>query len=127
MSVLYEEPADKSQYLSLQAEGQMIWIDYESWFDPYQIYSEDSIEQLPPELREFILKWRKNAQKAKETFVPVCPEKHAGTQFTYQDIFYEIPGMPEISNELYASLSPDMERELKQMGCRYVAYTGSID
>lgn len=127
MEVLYTEPEDGSQYIVLTENGQTVWMDYDAWFNPVPIYSDDSIEALVPELREFILRWRENAQKAKETFMHACPEKNAGTRFVYQDKSYEIPGMPGIDNELYASLSPDMEKELKQMGCRWVAYTGSID
>ncbi|MCM1092091.1 MAG: hypothetical protein NC092_13450 [Butyrivibrio sp.] len=128
MSVLYTEPQDKSQYVPLEAaDRSILWIDWESWLEPYEIYSEESIEALGPELREFVLKWRENARLAKETFVPVCPEKNAGTRFAYKDTFYEIPGMPDISNELYAKLSMDMEMELRQMGCKYVSYTGTVD
>lgn len=129
MSVLYTKPTDDKDYISvsLKEEGVTIWIDLESWFNPYLIYSEESIEQLVPELKEFILRWRENAEKAKETFVPSCPEKNAGTQFVYQDKFYKIPGMPGISSELYAKVSLDMERELEQMGSLWVTYTGSID
>ncbi|MDE7268872.1 MAG: hypothetical protein K2N81_00180 [Acetatifactor sp.] len=127
MSVLYTEPKDEKDYISIQEEGQTIWMDIETWFNPYIIYSEDSIEKLVPELREFILRWRENAEKAKETFVPSCPEKNAGTKFIYKDNFYKIPGMPGIDHELYAYLALDMERELKQMGCKWITYTGSID
>lgn len=128
MAVFYTEPENASEYIVIRGEGQAsIWMDYESWFNPCKIYSEASIEALAPELKEFILRWRGNAQKAKETFVPVCPEKYAGHKFVYKGQCYEIPGMPGISNELYAWLSFDMEKELKQMGCRWVSYTGSID
>lgn len=77
MSILYTKPTDDKDYISvsLKEEGVTIWIDIESWFDPYLIYSEESIENLVPELKEFILRWRENAEKAKETFVPSCPEK----------------------------------------------------
>lgn len=128
MAVLYTEPEDKSGYISLQTNEQTkIWLDYDSWLQPYEIYNEASIEALVPELQEFILRWREKAKKAKETFVPACPEKYAGTKFVYKDKCYEIPGMPGIDNELYARLSSDIERELKQMGCKWTAYTGSID
>lgn len=128
MEVLYTEPEDSSQYIAIKDNGQtVVWMDYDAWFNPIPIYSEASIEALVPELREFILRWRENAQKAKETYVHVCPEKNAGTQFVYKDKCYKIPGMPGIDNELYARLSLDMEKELKQMGCKWVTYTGSID
>lgn len=128
MAVFYQRPEDADGYFRVVSNGQIeIWMDYETWLNPCKIYSDESIEALTPELREFILRWREKAQKAKEGFVPVCPEKSAGTRFVYQDQFYEIPGMPEIENELYAKLSMDIERELKQMGCAWAEYTGMID
>lgn len=45
MSVLYTEPKDEKDYISIQEEGQTIWMDIETWFNPYIIYSEDSIEK----------------------------------------------------------------------------------
>ncbi len=128
MKVLYTEPEDSSEYIALRQGGEtVVWMDYDAWFNPIPIYSEASIEALVPELREFILRWRKKALEEKETFVPYCPEKHAGTKFVYGDKSYEIPGMPGISNELYAHLSTDIEKELQQMGCKWTTYTGSID
>lgn len=128
MAVLYQQPDDRKGYFRLTSNGQTeIWMDYETWLNPCQIYSDESIEALTPELREFILRWREKAQKEKESFVSVCPEKDAGTRFVYQDGFYEIPGMPGIENELYAKLSVEMEKELKQMGCAWTEYTGCID
>ncbi|MCM1326476.1 MAG: hypothetical protein NC094_03755 [Bacteroidales bacterium] len=128
MPVLYTEPQDKSQYAQLgTTDGGFLWLDLESWFHPYIIYSQESIDALAPELKEFILRWREIARKAKETFEPYCPEKYAGNRFIYKDTFYKIPGMPGISNELYAHVSTGMEEELKQMGCPFVDYTGSID
>lgn len=128
MPIFHTEPEDKSHYACLRAaNGGFVWLDLESWFDPYRIYSQESIDALPPELKEFVLRWRENALKAKETFEPYCPEKGAGTRFIYKDKFYEIPGMPGISNELYAHVSTDMEKELIRMGCDFVDYTGSID
>lgn len=141
MPVLYTDPENESQYIPLRTwvksedgkpePGQwetVAWVDHETWFNPYKIYSEESIEALEPELKEFILRWREKAQQEKETFVPPdYREKFAGNRFTYKDMLYEIPGMPGISSDLYAKLSVDMEKELKQMGCRWVDYTGSID
>lgn len=141
MPVLYTKPEDESQYIPLRMwvksepgqpnPGQWeirAWVDHETWFNPYKIYSEESIEALVPELKEFILRWREKAQQEKETFVPPdYREKFAGNLFAYKDMLYEIPGMPGISNDLYAKLSADMEEELKQMGCRWVSYTGSMD
>ncbi|MDE6687692.1 MAG: hypothetical protein K2J95_06005 [Lachnospiraceae bacterium] len=128
MAVLYKKPDDTDGYFQLMNDGQTeIWMDIDTWLNPIPIYSDESIEALTPELREFILRWREKAQKAKESFVPSCPEKYAGTQFVYQDKFYKISGMPGIEAELYASLSLDIERELKQLGCGWTAYTGSVD
>ena len=138
MPVLYTDPENESQYLPLRMLIRsasepprwetVAWVDHDTWFHPYKIYSAESIEALEPELKEFILRWREKAQQEKETFVPRdWHEKFAGNRFTYKDMLYEIPGMPGISSDLYAQLSVDIEKELKQMGCRWVDYTGSID
>lgn len=133
MPVLYTKPENESQFIPLQMLvwpnfETVAWVDNDTWFNRYKIYSEKSIETLEPELREFILRWREKAQQEKETFVPPdCHVKYAGARFAYKDMLYEIPGMPGISSDLFAELSLDMEEELKQMGCRWVERTGCID
>jgi len=128
MGVFYtKEEADKSgidnlfTIRSILEDKTIAYITYDLWVNPVN-------DDFPEEIERFIEKWREIARNSTLPDYWSWYVKYASIRFLYDDNFYVIsPGHLSVNSEMFEHLSNDMEKELKEMGCPFVSYTGMMD
>ena len=129
MSIYYKKPEDKDTWQvswKERANKCDIWMSSEQWLHP--IIIEKDLSNVPPLIVENIIKWQKEVKIKKKGFYREWYIKYASIKFIYQDEFYQLfPGVVGATNELFESVSRQIERDLKDIESTLTIYTGMLD
>lgn len=134
MAVIYVKPEDISEGdwvgLTDRNTRAALWMPSQQWFQPIELKCDEDVRrELPPVFWEHVKKWREVFEKERADFTPEWHVKSPDIRFVYGKDFYQWgPELFGASNEEYECLlAGRIEKDLRELGCTYVEYTGMPD
>jgi non-homologous end joining protein Ku len=129
MAIYYSNPElkDVCQIAWKDKNSMDIWMTFNQWLKPIPIYAEN-VNDLPEALKAVVIKRQKEVSVRKDTFEAEWYVKQAKINFIYENDFYSLlPHALNASQELFESISDEIEMELTALGSPLTLYMGMLD
>lgn len=108
-----------------------VWVASDEWFHPIVLNEENVASYCEPDIiifEKLIKKWKSHAEELKKTYQPIWFVKGATIRFLYLDKMYQLyPSAIGVSSELFEHMAEEIEQDLKETGCAFVRYEGTLD
>ncbi|MBQ3514595.1 MAG: hypothetical protein IJA32_12505 [Lachnospiraceae bacterium] len=108
-----------------------IWVESDEWFHP-EIISENNEKSHDKQklkmMEQQIEIWKHRAERLKTTYQCTWKVKGATIRFLYNNKMYQLyPSAIGVSQELFEHMAGEIEQDLRDAGCSFVRYEGTLD